>query len=893
MSSGIRVFFLLVFVFATTASPIQRPTIFLDVDNTLYRNSNVEHQIVDNIHQYCRSKFGMTPDQADELHHKYGSTIQGIRKIIWKDLCSEEQHLLLEDFYTSVYKDVSVASLLATDSGKGSDSTGYSHTCGDRLRRLWKVCGPRLAIASNSPLPHVHRVLRALGLPPCARIYTPCQENNYATKYCPNEYFHVPIGERLNGVLIDDSLTNLDACQPIMDVIHVNETQTLEHAIGIAMGWQDPSFRFSAVEYLKAKNRVDSASLNREVWEQVRAVLAEKDILKVVDVGAGILFMLRLIVGGLPDDMPPLIHSGLRELEYIAFEPNVELRPECEQVLLELGFHPAKSTAADDRHTFEADCSGTRVVVRLNFFDFRNARIAEPDLLIGACFADLFEPRDLVASLVRSFLSGDTDSNCLVYLPLTFNGCTQLLPPAPQSTSRRIPSDAYVFEQYSRDLESHLGHNLDPQRITAAITDYGGKLIDQGRSTWNIDKKQNRVFWNTMAFFFASVSALSLEETGWDMRYWFQRTRTEAHIIRAFNVDLLFRLPTLGASLKVKQKENRGSKIHREIVFEDSCQVSTREITERSLRPTEVRIQTVASLVSSGTELKLFQGDFEDAQLDTSIAGMASERMAYPFSFGYSLVGKVTECGTDVHDSKAILGHLVFVFAPHASECVADRSSIHLVPDGVSPFDAIFMPSVETAISIVQDANPRFGDEIVIFGQGLIGLLVSQVLSLYGHSPSHPGFVTCVDLVTDRLAAASRLGIKQAIPPDLLGEVNFFDLAIELSGNGQGLQSAIDCTRKGGKIVVGSWYGKSPFSLKLGIDFHRSFKTIQATQVSDIPSSLSMTWSKHRRFGLTWDTLKQLKPSRFISKYATLEDCQQAYESLQNSVETVIAFTYA
>ena len=49
---------------------------------------------------------------------------------------------------------------------------------------------------------------------------------------------------------------------------------------------------------------------------------------------------------------------------------------------------------------------------------------------------------------------------------------------------------------------------------------------------------------------------------------------------------------------------------------------------------------------ASGTELKVFRGDFDDgAQLDTSIASMAEDKMAYPLAYGYSLVGKVVRVG--------------------------------------------------------------------------------------------------------------------------------------------------------------------------------------------------------------------------------------------------------
>jgi len=92
---------------------------------------------------------------------------------------------------------------------------------------------------------------------------------------------------------------------------------------------------------------------------------------------------------------------------------------------------------------------------------------------------------------------------------------------------------------------------------------------------------------------------------------------------------------------------------------------------------------------------------------------------------------------------------------------------------------------------------------------------------------------------------------------------------------------------------VGSWYGNKDVSLKLGIDFHRSHKTIQTSQVSEIPANLSKLWSKQRRFEYTWDLVKQLRPSQLLTKILPLESAQEAYEALDDGTEIAIAFDYS
>jgi threonine dehydrogenase-like Zn-dependent dehydrogenase len=246
--------------------------------------------------------------------------------------------------------------------------------------------------------------------------------------------------------------------------------------------------------------------------------------------------------------------------------------------------------------------------------------------------------------------------------------------------------------------------------------------------------------------------------------------------------------------------------------------------------------------------LKIFTGSFDDAALDVNIKGMDEERMAYPLAYGYSLVGHVVECGSDVKDADDLLGRRVFTFSAHASMVVTDRSAVQIIPEGTDALYAIFMPSVETALSLIQDARPIVGETIGIFGQGLIGLLVTALLSKQKLPTSGRfGTVTTFDVMPDRLAAVSAaMGASQALLPSEAGCAGPFDVTIEVSGNVRALQSAFDSTRKGGCIVIGSWYGNENVSLKLGIDFHRSHKTLKASQVSEIPAELRMTWSKER-----------------------------------------------
>lgn len=179
---------------------------------------------------------------------------------------------------------------------------------------------------------------------------------------------------------------------------------------------------------------------------------------------------------------------------------------------------------------------------------------------------------------------------------------------------------------------------------------------------------------------------------------------------------------------------------------------------------------------------------------------------------------------------------------------------------------------------------------------GLIGLLVTYILSitfpLLTSSTRCFGSITTFDAIDERLGVSSSVGATSALKPQCAEAAGPHDVSIEVSGNAHALQSAIDNSSNNGRIVVGSWYGNKDIILKLGIDFHRSEKTIMASQVSTIPPALAGLWSKDRRFSLTWALVKLLKPSHLITKYVSLDEAQHAYEQLDRGEESVVCFKY-
>jgi threonine dehydrogenase-like Zn-dependent dehydrogenase len=258
-------------------------------------------------------------------------------------------------------------------------------------------------------------------------------------------------------------------------------------------------------------------------------------------------------------------------------------------------------------------------------------------------------------------------------------------------------------------------------------------------------------------------------------------------------------------------------------------------------------------------------------------------------AYGYACVGRVTGIGKSV--DRALEGQLVFSFQPHTSHFIATTASLFPIPESLSPETACFFPNMETAVNLVQDGAPIYGERALVLGQGIIGLLVTSLLRefplemlitadflpLRREASTGLGVAACLD--------AGSPGLDTAIETMLRGKA---DLTFELSGSPLALDTAIRHTIFSGRIVIGSWYGEKKAALDLGGSFHRSRIKLISSQVSSISPELSGRWDKSRRFDVAWNALKRIRPGQWITHRFPLEKAAEAYALLDKTPEQAI-----
>ena len=313
----------------------------------------------------------------------------------------------------------------------------------------------------------------------------------------------------------------------------------------------------------------------------------------------------------------------------------------------------------------------------------------------------------------------------------------------------------------------------------------------------------------------------------------------------------------------------------------------------------EVLVETELSAVSAGTELLAYRGDLDPTTVaDESLASLNGD-MSYPLRYGYAAVGEVTAVGDGV--DPAWLGRTVFGFNPHESRFTAEPEALHPVPDGVSSETAALFANAETAVNFALDGAPRIGEHVAVFGQGVVGLLTTALFSRSGAAS-----VVAVEPREHRRGVAVDLGADETVDPaavdaaatvrDLTGGV---DLAVEVSGRPETLESAVESTRYDGRVHVGSWYGTKRAELGFGDHFHRGRVAIESSQVSTVAPELRGRWDRDRRRQTTWRELGRLAADeriaeRLVTDRLPVDEAPEAYRRLSNDAENTlqILFTY-
>lgn len=293
-------------------------------------------------------------------------------------------------------------------------------------------------------------------------------------------------------------------------------------------------------------------------------------------------------------------------------------------------------------------------------------------------------------------------------------------------------------------------------------------------------------------------------------------------------------------------------------------QLAFEELSVNPLRPNEVRIRTLFSGISAGTELSQYRGTspFMNRQWDLAnrvFRDAEAPSWSFPVrNLGYEEAGEIVETGAAV--TRVKVGDRVFGTWGHRSMHVmaeADAAE-RLIPMGADPRIGIFSHIGAVALNGVHDARIRMGDLVVVFGLGVPGQIVLQAARASGAT------VIGVDPVAGRRAMAERLGADRTLDPTaqsiadtIKGETGGrgADICIEVSGAAPALAEAMRTVAYASRVVAMGFFQGEARGLQLGDEFHHNRIELISSQISGVAPEASHRWSKLR----LWQTAVRLQ----------------------------------
>lgn len=171
---------------------------------------------------------------------------------------------------------------------------------------------------------------------------------------------------------------------------------------------------------------------------------------------------------------------------------------------------------------------------------------------------------------------------------------------------------------------------------------------------------------------------------------------------------------------------------------------------------------------------------------------------------GFCRSGRINLC-----DNRRVLGVACGDYRQHGAfaEYVAvPRHILYRLPVGLGFEQAAMVEALSVAVHAVNRTPLRLGDSVVVVGAGMIGLLVVQAARAAG-----AGWVAAVDLETERLELARRLGADYCLKADAcdvpaeirkLTDGRGADAALEVVGASASVNTAVQVLRKGGALTL-------------------------------------------------------------------------------------------
>lgn len=312
---------------------------------------------------------------------------------------------------------------------------------------------------------------------------------------------------------------------------------------------------------------------------------------------------------------------------------------------------------------------------------------------------------------------------------------------------------------------------------------------------------------------------------------------------------------------------------NKQIVFVEKNTATLMEVPYREPDLDEVVVETEFSTVSCGTE-------------KANITGLAG---AFPVkNMGYSSSGTVVSKGDSVRNLE--IGDKVVVYwGKHARYNTVNKSQVVKIDEGINMQEAAMSFIATFPLAAIRKTRLEIGESAIVLGLGLLGQLAVKLLRASGACP-----IIAVDFVAERRAEALANGADYVFDPSEDGFAEKIkeltgggvNVAIEVTGVGQGLDSALDCMAKFGRVALLGCTRDKNFT----IDYYRKVHCPGITLIGAHTMARPL-YESHAGLFTHCDDIKavfklirggRLDLSSAIKKTCNPEECHCVYTQLVN-----------
>jgi 2-desacetyl-2-hydroxyethyl bacteriochlorophyllide A dehydrogenase len=313
------------------------------------------------------------------------------------------------------------------------------------------------------------------------------------------------------------------------------------------------------------------------------------------------------------------------------------------------------------------------------------------------------------------------------------------------------------------------------------------------------------------------------------------------------------------------------------------------------LEPDQVRLRTLYSGISAGTELTAYRGTnvYTRKKWDAArrlFLPSLEPSMRYPLvGWGYEEVGEIIEVGNAVRQVK--VGDVVGGTWGHRTWYVQSEkvAKDRLIPESLDPILGIFTHMGPIALNGILDADLHIGETVAVFGLGVVGQIAARLARLSG------AYVIGIDLYEKRLEIAHEIGavdvgisLGEGSPGEIIKNLTSgrgADVVIEASGSTTALQEAIRAAAYASRVVVLGFIQGGAGSLYLGDEFHHNRIQLTCSQIGGVAPHLSSRWDRIRLIRTILDLQKseKLNLMPLITHRIPFDQAESAYKLLDET----------